>query len=103
MKVKFKEKTNLEEKKKAILEELILSNQSIIRPVCVCVCVCVEGTTRSVQAGGSQMTLLFGRQCSKGAESGKWPVKSSHEVLGTLTLNPALESNLQVHLGPTEQ
>ena len=38
MKVKFKEKPNIEEKK-VNLEEATLSNTSVIRPVCVCVCV----------------------------------------------------------------
>ena len=46
MKVKFKEKPNIEEKK-VNLEEATLSNTSVIRPVCVCVC--VEGTARSIQ------------------------------------------------------
>ena len=41
MKVKFKEKPNIEENK-VNLEEPTLSNKSVIRPVCVCVC--VEGT-----------------------------------------------------------
>ena len=43
-------------------------------PVCVCV---RHNQIDSVQPGRSQMTLLFGRQWSGGAESGKWPVPIS--------------------------
>ena len=52
MKVKFKEKPNIEENK-VNLEEPTLSNKSVSHQACVCVCVCVcacvEGTGRSIQ------------------------------------------------------
>ena len=86
MKVKFKEKPNIEEKQ-VNLEEATLSNTSVIRPVCVCVCGRYS-QINSVQACGSQTTLLCGRECSEGEESGEWPVKGIPKVLGTFIFNP---------------
>ena len=86
MKVKFKEKPNIEENK-VNLEEPTLSNKSVIRPVCVCVCVC--GRYRQCKLAGPRR-LSFAADSALREQSGQWPVQGIRKVRGTLIFTPAL-------------